>query len=60
MRPTIPFPLLPIFGQPITLLAACFHVRILLGLFQHEDGGYMFIRNFDWLSTGFKALYSRR
>jgi hypothetical protein len=39
------------------LLAAC----QLLGLFlDPEDGGYMFLRNVDLLSTDYTALYHRK
>jgi hypothetical protein len=33
---------------------------LLLGLFyDREDGGYMFLQNFGWLSMGYTALYLR-
>jgi hypothetical protein len=41
-------------------LATCFHASILLGLFDPEDWGNMFLRNFGWLSTDYMALYPRR
>jgi hypothetical protein len=34
-----------------------FHADILPGLFDPEDGGDMFRRNVDWLSTDYTALY---
>jgi hypothetical protein len=43
------FSLLPILseisGQAIIYFATCFHAAILLGLFDPEDGGVMFLRN---------------
>jgi hypothetical protein len=36
-----------------------FHAGILPGLFDPEDGGDMFLRNFNWLSTDYTALYPR-
>jgi hypothetical protein len=43
--------------KPSYLLHACF----LLDLFiDSEDGGDMFIRNFNFLSTEYTELYSRR
>jgi hypothetical protein len=33
------------------MVFACFHAGILLSLFDPEDGGVMFLRNVDWLST---------
>jgi hypothetical protein len=49
------------FGKPIILLATYFHADFLLGLqFDLEDGGYMILRNFDWLSGDYTALYHRR
>jgi hypothetical protein len=35
------------FGE-ILQLATCFHAGILLGLFDPEDGGDMFLRNVGW------------
>jgi hypothetical protein len=36
------------------------HASFLLGLlFNHEDGGDMFLRNIGWLSTDYAALYPR-
>jgi hypothetical protein len=32
---------------------------VLLSLFDSEDGGSMFLRNVDWLSTDFMVLYPR-
>jgi hypothetical protein len=37
-----------------------FMLVLLLGLlFNPEDGGDMFLRNFGWLSTDYTALYDR-
>jgi hypothetical protein len=36
--------------------ATCFEADITLGIFDPEDGGDMFLRNVDWLSTDYKAL----
>jgi hypothetical protein len=44
--------------QPSGLL--CFHVGILLGLFDPEDGGDMFLRIVGWLSADYTALCPRR
>jgi hypothetical protein len=34
---------------------------ILLGLyFYNEDGGFMFLRNINWLSSDYMVLYPRR
>jgi hypothetical protein len=41
------------------LLATCFHAGILLGLFDPEDGGDMFLRNVGLFSTDYTALYLR-
>jgi hypothetical protein len=41
-------------------VATCFHAGILLGLFDPEDGGDMFLRNFRWLSTDYTALFPRK
>jgi hypothetical protein len=41
-------------------LTTCFHDSYLLGLFDPEDGGDMFLRNVSWFSPGYKALYPRR
>jgi hypothetical protein len=38
----------------------CFHAGMLLGFFDSEGGGYMFLRNVGWLSTDYTALYPRR
>jgi hypothetical protein len=40
-------------------LATCFHSSILIGLFDLEDEGDMFLRNVRWLSTDYAALYAR-
>jgi hypothetical protein len=47
-------------GQPIARLDTGFHAGILLGLFDPEDGGDMFLRNFGWLLMDYIALYPRR
>jgi hypothetical protein len=39
--------------------ATWFHAVISLGLFYTEDGGDMFLKNVDWLSTDCTALYPR-
>jgi hypothetical protein len=37
--------------------ATCFHSSLLLSLlFEHEDGGDMFLRNVGWLSTGLQGF----
>jgi hypothetical protein len=46
-------------NKPSKKIVTCFHDRILLGLFDPEDGGDMFLRNDGWLSTGHIALYPR-
>jgi hypothetical protein len=38
----------------------CFHSGIFLGSFDPEDGGDMFLRNVDRLSTDYTAFYPRR
>jgi hypothetical protein len=43
-----------------SLLATCFHAGFLLGLFDPEDGGDMFLRNVGRLSTDYTALSPRR
>jgi hypothetical protein len=44
-----------------SLLATCFQTDFLLGLFFIlEDGGDIFLRNVDWVSTDYTALYPRR
>jgi hypothetical protein len=44
----------------IALLATCFHDSLLLGLFlDPEEEGDMFLRNVDWLSADYTALYPR-
>jgi hypothetical protein len=35
--------------------AICFHSGILLGLFDPEGGGDIFLRNVGWLSTDYKV-----
>jgi hypothetical protein len=40
--------------------ATYFHTGILLGLFDPEDGGDMFLRNVGSLSTDYRALYPRK
>jgi hypothetical protein len=53
--------LLVFFARFEALLAACFHVGFLLGLFFNpEDGGNMFLQNVGLLSTNYTALYPRR
>jgi hypothetical protein len=42
----------------LTLLATCFHA-VLLGLFEPEDGGYMFLPNVACVSTDYTALHPR-
>jgi hypothetical protein len=43
------------------LLANCFHVRFLLGLFfEPEDGGDIFLRDVGSYSAEYTALYPRR
>jgi hypothetical protein len=48
-------------NRRLALLVICFHAGFLLGLFFNpENGGDMFLRNFGWFSTDYKALYSWR
>jgi hypothetical protein len=55
------FPQLVFFVGFEALLATCFHVAFLLGLFFNlEDGGNMFLQNVGLLSTNYTALYTRR
>jgi hypothetical protein len=42
-----------------TRLATRFHTGILIGLFEPEEGDSMFLRNVEWLSTDYTALYPR-
>jgi hypothetical protein len=42
------------------LLATCFHAGNLLGLFDHKDGGDMFLRNIGRLATNYTALYPHK
>jgi hypothetical protein len=39
---------------------ACFHAGILVGSFDTEDGGNMFLKNIGSLSMDYTALYPRR
>jgi hypothetical protein len=44
-------------GKPTDLLATCFHALILHGLFFYpENGGDIFLRYVDWLSTDYTLL----
>jgi hypothetical protein len=43
-----------------TRLATCFHAGFLLGFFYPEDGGDIFLRYVDSLSSDYTALYPRR
>jgi hypothetical protein len=50
-------------GSKQNRLAACclLHAGFLLGLFiDHEDGGYMFLRNVGLLSAGYTVVYPKR
>jgi hypothetical protein len=38
-------------------LASCFHTGILLGLFDPEDGGDIFLWKMGWLSMDYVMLY---
>jgi hypothetical protein len=50
----------PSSGSKNKLLATCFHAGFFLGLFFNpEDGGDTFLRNLDWLSADYTALYPR-
>jgi hypothetical protein len=42
------------------VLVTCFHAGILLGLFNPEDGGDIFLRNVGLLSTDYTAVYPIR
>jgi hypothetical protein len=38
------------FWENMSPIITCFHIGMLLGLFDLEDGGDMFLRNESWLS----------
>jgi hypothetical protein len=40
-------------------VSSCFHAGILLGLFDPEDGGDMFLPNVSGISTDYMVLYPR-
>jgi hypothetical protein len=40
---------------PIALLAICFHADILIGSYDPEHGGDMFLRNVAWVSADYTA-----
>jgi hypothetical protein len=42
------------------MLVTCFHAGVLLGLFDPEAGGDMFLQNVGWLSTDYTALHNHR
>jgi hypothetical protein len=44
----------------VTQLETRFNAGILLGLFDHKDGGAMFLRNVGWISTDYMVLYPTR
>jgi hypothetical protein len=46
--------------QQVMHIATCFHVGILLGLFDSEDGGDMFLRKVRGISADYTALNPRR
>jgi hypothetical protein len=42
-------------------VCSLFYSGFFLGLFFHtQDGGDIFLRNIDWLSTDYTALYPKR
>jgi hypothetical protein len=47
-------------AHSLALLAACFMLSLLIGLFNPEDGGEMFLENIIWLSKDYMALYPTR
>jgi hypothetical protein len=49
-----------ISNQPFTRLATCIHTGILLGLFNPEDGGDMFLQNVCWHLLDYVTLCPRR